>query len=428
MNREDLFLYARATRKYNIAMQADLILRNFHLLTMDPKHGSYGLVKNGAVVVADGAIQWLGKDADLEDLADWDEDLMVLDGEGRYLSPGLIDCHTHVIWGGSRADEWEQRLQGVSYETIAKQGGGILSTVKATRAASAEDLLESARQRVLSLIRQGVTTLEIKSGYGLDTPTELKMLKVATELSEQLPIEIHRTFLGAHTVPSEFQENPDAYLDLVCGEMLDAVKAYCEAVDVFCEGIGFSLAQTQRVLQAAQERDLKIKIHAEQLSNLGGARLAANMNALSADHLEYLDEDGVIAMAQHGTVAVLLPGAYYFIHETQAPPIEALRKHGVPMAIATDANPGSSPVANLLLMMNMACTLFRLTPEEALLGVTRNAAMALGIEDRLGTIETGKQADLVAWDIASPAELAYGIGHNPCHAVIKQGNLLNPVE
>lgn len=408
-------------------MQADLVLRNFHLLTMDLNHGPYGLVNHGAVVVHDGKIQWFGKSTDLEDLADWNEDVIVLDGEGRYLSPGLIDCHTHVIWGGSRADEWEQRLKGVSYEAIAKQGGGILSTVKATRAASADELFHSARRRILALIRQGVTTLEIKSGYGLDTATEIKMLKVATALSEQLPIEIHRTFLGAHTIPREFQDHPDAYLDLVCGEMMDEAQAYCEAVDVFCEGIGFTLPQTQRVFEAAQERNLEIKIHAEQLSNLGGAQLAANMRALSADHLEYLDEAGVMAMAEHGTVAVLLPGAFYFIHETQAPPINLLRKHGVPMAIATDANPGSSPVASLLMMMNLACTLFRLTPEEAFLGVTLNAAKALGIDDRLGTIEIGKQADLVAWDIASPAELSYGIGHNPCHAVIKQGAILNPI-
>ena len=408
-------------------MQADLILRNFHLLTMDLNHGPYGLVENGAVVIHDGKIQWIGKNTELEDLAHWSEDVRVLEGEGQYLSPGLIDCHTHVIWAGSRADEWEQRLNGVSYEAIAKQGGGILSTVKATRDATPEKLLQSANQRILNLIRQGVTTLEIKSGYGLDTPTEIKMLEVATALAEKLPVEIHRTFLGAHAIPSEFRDRPDAYLDLVCGEMMDAAQDYCEAVDVFCEGIGFNLSQTRRVLEAAQKRDLKIKIHAEQLSNMGGAGLAANMQALSADHLEYLDETGIAAMAQHGTVAVLLPGAFYFIHETQIPPIDGLRKHGVPMAIATDANPGSSPVASLLMMMNMACTLFRLTPEEALLGVTINAAKALGIDERVGTIEVGKQADLVAWDIASPAELAYGIGHNPCQAVIKRGEILNPI-
>ena len=316
------------------------------------------------------------------------------------------------------------RLSGVSYEQIARQGGGILSTVKATRETTSDQLYAAARSRVEFLMRQGVTTLEIKSGYGLDCDTELKMLQVATDLRDSMPIDIHRTFLGAHALPPEFQGQPNEYIDLVCGEMLTTVVDHCEAVDVFCEGIGFNLDQTRQVFEAAQKAGKHIKVHAEQLSNLGGAKLAAEMNALSADHLEYLDEPAVKAMADAGTVAVLLPGAFYFIHETQKPPIDLLRKHHVPIAIATDANPGSSPVANLLLMANMACTLFGLTAEEALQGITRNAARALSIEDQVGTIEIGKRADLVGWQGNSPAELAYGIGHNPCQLVLKDGQVI----
>ncbi len=405
-------------------MQAELILRNFNVITMDGREEAYGLIRNATVAVHNGEIAWVGNTQEFDKAITPNGSPIVLDGKGQYLSPGLIDCHTHLIWGGSRADEWEQRLRGVSYEEIARQGGGILSTVDATRAASADQLFQAARIRIESLMGQGVTTLEIKSGYGLDTETELKMLRVATALGESLPVEIHRTFLGAHAVPREYKGRADQYLDLVCGEMLDAAQEHCESVDAFCEGIGFNLDQTRRVFDAAQSHGLRIKVHAEQLSNLRGAELAASMNALSADHLEYLDERGVATMAEHGTVAVLLPGAFYFIHETQKPPLELLRQYHVPVAIATDANPGSSPVTSLLLMMNMACTLFRLTPEEALRGVTCHAAQALGIDERVGTIEVGKQADLVAWDIASPAELAYGIGHNPCRTVIKSGQIL----
>ena len=405
-------------------MPAELILRNFNVITMDGREQAYGLIRNATVVVQDEKITWVGETQEFDKEIPAGDSLNVLEGNGQFLSPGLIDCHTHLVWGGSRADEWEQRLRGVSYEEIARQGGGILSTVAATRDATADQLFQAARTRIESLIGQGVTTLEIKSGYGLDTETELKMLQVATALGDSLPVEIHRTFLGAHAVPREYKGRADQYLDLVCGEMLEAVQGLCESVDVFCEGIGFNLAQTRRVFEAAQAHGLPIKVHAEQLSNLRGAELAASMNALSADHLEYLDESGVAAMAQHGTVAVLLPGAFYFIHETQKPPLELLRQYHVPMAIATDANPGSSPVTSLLLMMNMACTLFRLTPEEALRGVTCHAAQALGIEERVGTIEVGKQADLVVWDIASPAELAYGIGHNPCRTVIKSGQII----
>ena len=285
-------------------------------------------------------------------------------------------------------------------------------------------LFTAARKRLEFLMRQGVTTLEIKSGYGLDVETEKKILQVATDLRDATPLDVTRTFLGAHALPADFRGRAGDYLDLVCGEMLQQVSGLCDSIDVFCEGIGFDLDQSRRVLEAGKAAGLQTRIHAEQLSNLNGAAMAAEMGALSADHLEYLDESGVAAMAKHGTVAVLLPGAFYFIHETQLPPIELLRQHGVPIAIATDANPGSSPAANLLLMMNMACTLFRLTPEEALAAVTVNAAKALAMHDRVGQIKEGFQADLVSWQIGSPAELAYGIGHNPCQRVWKRGELI----
>ncbi len=383
--------------------------------------GPYGLLRDGALVVRDGIIDWIGP------VSGFDSTTFsgtVVHGEGRFLSPGLVDCHSHLVWGGSRADEWEQRLKGTSYEEIARRGGGILATVAATRAASPESLYTAARSRIEHLMQQGVTTFEIKSGYGLDTETEMKMLRVATDLRDSMPIDLQRTFLGAHAVAPEFQGRADEYIDLVCGEMMESASYFCEVVDVFCEGIGFDLAQTRRVFEAAQSHGLKIKLHAEQLSNLGGARLAAEMGALSADHLEYLDEASIVAMAASGTAAVLLPGAFYFIHETKVPPIELLRKHNVPIAIATDANPGSSPVANLLLMGNMACTLFRMTPEEALAGMTRNGAKAMGWADRIGTLEVGKQADIVDWEIGSPAELVAGIGHNPCKTVYKRGEVV----
>ena len=402
-------------------LSADLALTNFHLITMNEGSVPYGLLRDSAIAIADGKIVWIGPATEL--VANVNATKTV-DGQGHFLSPGLIDCHTHLVWGGSRADEWERRLGGVSYEEIARQGGGILSTVKATRAASEEQLYVAARRRLEALMHQGVTTLEIKSGYGLDINSETKMLKVATDLRDSMPVDIRRTFLGAHALPSEFKDRGNDYIDLVCGPMLDAVDGLCEAVDVFCEGIGFDLPQTRRVFEAAKGKGLDIKVHAEQLTNLGGAKLAAEMGALSADHLEYLDEAAVIAMAEQGTIAVLLPGAFYFIHETKIPPIDLLRQHGVPIAIATDANPGSSPAANLLLMTNMACTLFRMTPEEAIAGVTRNAAKALGLNDRIGTLEVGKQADLAVWDIGSPAELAYGIGHNPCQAAYKNGEII----
>lgn len=401
-----------------------LLFTGFHLITMQPGGEPYGLIRDGALEVKDGRIKRIGQAAAFNTATFPGE---VIHGAGQFLSPGLIDCHTHLVWGGSRVDEWEMRLQGVSYEEIARQGGGILSTVEATRKASADDLYASARARVEALMQQGVTTVEIKSGYGLDLETESKMLDVATRLRDTLPIDIQRTFLGAHALPKAYRGMPDGgdrYIDLVCNEMLPAVKDRCEAVDVFCEGIGFTLAQTRRVFEASRRHSLDRKVHAEQLSLLGGAKLAAEFGALSADHLEYIDEDSVEAMAAQGTVAVLLPGAFYFIQETQKPPVDLFRKHGVPIAIATDANPGSSPATHLPLMMNMACTLFRMTPEEAFRGVTQHAAQALGLGESLGTLDVGKQADLAVWEMDTPASLAYGIGHNPCRAVYKRGALI----
>ena len=407
-----------AANPTDLIQRADQLLTGFHLITMQPGGAPYGLIEDGAIAIENGNISWVGSASDCQPAACRGN---VIQGNGLFLSPGLIDCHTHVVWGGSRADEWQMRLLGTSYEEIARRGGGIRSTVKATREADEATLYRQAQRRVEHLMREGVTTLEIKSGYGLDTETELKMLRVATDLRDSMPVDIQRTFLGAHALPPEFSDRPDDYIDHVCREMLPAATPLCESVDVFCENIAFDLPQTRRVFEAAREQGLSIKIHAEQLSNLGGAALASEFGALSADHLEYLDEVGVQAMAASGTVAVLLPGAFYFIHETTLPPIELLRKHQVPIALATDANPGSSPVASLLLMMNMGCTLFRMTPEEAFAAVTRHAAQALGLHHQKGTIEVGKQADLVAWQMNSPAELAYGIGHNPCQWVLKSG-------
>ncbi|TGG94210.1 imidazolonepropionase [Natronospirillum operosum] len=338
-----------------------------------------------------------------------------LEGEvmqvGGVMTPGLIDCHTHLVFGGQRADEFEQRLEGASYEDIAHAGGGILSTVRATRAASEDELHAQARPRLEALLRDGVTTVEIKSGYGLTTEDELKMLRVARRLGRELPVRVQTTFLGAHALPPEFKGNADGYIDLVCHEMIPAVAAagLADAVDVFCEGIAFSVAQSERVFQAAQAHGLPVKAHAEQLSNLGGSALTARYKGLSADHIEWLDEPTVKAMAEAGTVATLLPGAFYTLRETRVPPIELLRQHGVPMAVATDGNPGSSPIFQLTLMLHMACTLFRLTPQEALQGVTTNAAQALGLQQQTGRIAPGLAADFCLWDIDAPNELAYAV-------------------
>lgn len=397
----------------------DSIWINANLATMDGD--GYGIIKNAALAIADEKIAWLGSmgrlDKPPENLA-----LTVHDAAGKWITPGLVDCHTHLIWGGSRAREFEQRLHGATYEEIARAGGGIVSTVAATRAASEDELFAAALPRLKNLIREGVTGVEIKSGYGLNTGTESKMLVVATRLQAHTGIDIQRTFLGAHALPPEYKDRADDYIDLVCNEMMPELNdnGLIDAVDAFCERIGFSAAQTERVFQKADELGLPVKLHAEQLSNLHGAALAASYKALSADHLEYLDEDGVKAMAESGTVAVLLPGAFYFLRETKLPPIDLLRQYNVPIAIATDLNPGSSPAHSLLLMLNMACTLFRLTPEEALAGVTKNAAAALGWHDR-GILKEEMNAEFVLWDISDPAELCYRFGFNPCAGVVRSG-------
>ena len=384
--------------------------------TMGESDAPYGLIKDAAIDVMDGVIEWVGPAASLPDM------YISLDRTslgGRLLTPGLIDCHTHIVHGGDRAVEFEMRLNGASYEEVARAGGGIVSTVTATRNATEDQLLQDALRRVDVLIAEGVTTIEIKSGYGLDTETELRMLRVARAVMANRPIRVKTTFLGAHATPAEYEGRDDVYIDEVCIPALRAAHAegLVDVVDGFCEGIAFDTTQIARVFDVAVELGLPVKLHAEQLSNLGGAKLAASYGALSADHIEYLDEDGVKALADAGTTAVILPGAFYTIRETQAPPIALLRKHGVPMAIATDVNPGSSPLNSLLLALNMGCTLFRMTPEEVLRGATQNAARALGLKD-VGIIKAGMRAELAVWDIKHPAELAYRIGFNPLHTRI----------
>ncbi len=395
--------------------QWDAIWLNAHLATMDgvPGANAYGTIEDGAVAAKDGRIAWVGPRAELP--AGWRAQVEH-DCRGGWLTPGLIDCHTHLVYAGSRAAEFEQRLQGVSYEEIARAGGGILSTVRATRAASEKDLLRQSSRRLAALMAEGVTTVEIKSGYGLDTATESRILRVARQLALSCATEVKTSFLGAHALPPEYAGRADDYIALVCEEMLPAIHAegLADAVDAFCEGIGFSSAQTARVFERAHSLGLPVKLHADQLSDLGGAGLAARYSALSADHLEYTSPASVEGMAQAGTVAVLLPGAYYFLRETRLPPIAALRERGVPMALATDCNPGTSPCTSLLLMLNMGCTLFRLTPAEALAGVTRHAAQALGLQREAGRIARGLRADLALWEIERPADLAYAFGANPC--------------
>lgn len=398
----------------------DRLWTQARLATMSPSiPAPYGAVEDGVVAARDGRILYAGPRSEAPAFRAAE----TIDCGGRWITPGLIDCHTHLVYGGDRAHEFELRLQGASYEEIARAGGGILSTVTATRTASEGTLFASADRRLSALLAEGVTTVEIKSGYGLEIEAEVKTLRVARRIGRERPVRVRTTFLGAHAVPPEFKGRSGDYTALVAGPMLDAIAAegLADAVDVFCEGIAFSPEETRTVFEAAQAKGLAIKIHAEQLSNLGGAALAAGMGALSADHLEYLDEASVIAMAKAGTVAVVLPGAFYFLRETQKPPIELLRRHGVAIALATDANPGSSPLTSPLLVMNMACTLFRLTPEEALAGLTRHAAQALGLSNEVGTLEAGKACDLAIWDIERPAELAYRIGFNPLHARIWNG-------
>ena len=403
----------------------DALWINGNLATMTSAADEpYGAIGAAAIGVAEGRIAYVGRMSDLSDrpsaLA-----ARVHDLEGNWVTPGLIDCHTHIVYGGNRAREFELRLEGATYEEIARAGGGIRSTVAATRAADEGTLVDLAAGRLGELCAEGVTTVEIKSGYGLDTETELKMLRVARTLGKRLPMDVKTTFLGAHALPPEYEGRADDYISHVCGEMLPAVAeaGLADAVDAFCENIAFTVEQTERVFKSAQTLGLPVKLHAEQLSHLGGAALAARFGALSADHLEWVDGADVAAMAQAGTVAVLLPGAFYFLRETRVPPIDLFREHRVPIALATDSNPGSSPVTSLLLVLNMACTLFRLTPAEVLAGVTRNAARALGIMETHGTLEEGKAADFAIYDISDPAELAYAIGANPCRMVVKSGEV-----
>lgn len=395
------------------------VLTNCKIASLTPGDSPYGMSGCDTIAMDGALIGWVGAHADLPPAY---ADAPTTDFEGRLVTPGLIDCHTHLVFGGHRAAEFEMRLNGASYEEVARAGGGIISTVTATREASEDALVEGALLRLDALIAEGVTTVEIKSGYGLNREVELRMLRAARRLAQMRPVTIKTTYLGAHAVPPEYAGQDDAYIDEVCIPALKAAHAagLVDAVDAFCEGIAFQPAQVARVFDAATALGVPVKIHAEQLSNLGGAAMAAGFNALSADHIEYLDEAGVQAMANAGSVAVILPGAFYTLRETQVPPIDVLRKHGVPMAVATDANPGSSPMTSLLLAMNMAATLFRMTPEEALAGATRNAALALGLVDR-GRIAPGMRADLAVWDVSIPAELSYRIGFNPLHTRIYGG-------
>jgi imidazolonepropionase len=401
-------------------MTFDRLWINARLATMAPAAAGLGEVSPGAIAARDGRIAWIGPMADLPAT---DEAPERIDLEGRWVTPGLVDCHTHIVHGGDRAREFELRLAGATYEEIARAGGGIASTVAATRAAGEDELIAGALPRLDSLISEGVTTVEVKSGYGLDAESEARMLRAARRLGAERPVAVATSFLGAHALPPEFAGDADGYIENVISEQLPLVAkaGLADAVDAFCEGIAFSPEQVARVFDAAKAAGLPVKLHAEQLSNLGGAKLAAAYKALSADHIEYLDADGAAAMAAAGTVGVLLPGAFYFLRETQKPPIEALRAAGVAMAVATDCNPGSSPLTSPLLAMNMAATFFRLTIEECLLGVTRNAARALGRLDEVGTLEVGKSCDLAIWDIERPAELVYRIGFNPLHARVWRG-------
>lgn len=392
----------------------DRMWTNARLATM--AGDGLGVVERGCIACRDGRIAYAGPEAEAPTGA-----AETIDCGGRWITPGLIDCHTHVVHAGNRAEEWALRLEGASYEEIARRGGGILSTMRATRAASEEELVEGALPRLDALLAEGVTTIEIKSGYGLTVEDELKMLRAARALGQARRVRVATTLLGAHAVPPEYAGRAEEYVELVCKEMIPAARGLADAVDAFCEGIGFSTAQCARVLSAAEEAGMAVKLHAEQLSALHGASLAAAHRALSADHLEHADEADVQAMAAAGTIAVLLPGAFYFMRETQRPPVALFRRHGVPMAIATDCNPGTSPTTSLLLMLNMAATLFGLTVTEALRGVTVNAARALGLADKVGTIEPGKACDLALWDVGDPAELAYRIGFNPLYQRVKDG-------
>lgn len=401
----------------------DLVITNVHVMTMSSDlDNAYGLIRDGLVAIRNNTIVWVGE----QHLMPNYQVRETVNGRGKFLSPGLIDCHTHLVFAGNRASEFEQRLTGVSYQEIAKQGGGIISTVKATRAATEQELLELAIKRATQLMSEGVTSLEIKSGYGLDTDTEIKMLTVARKVGEQLPMTVKTTFLGAHALPPEFKDNADGYIDLLINETLPLVASLdlADAVDGFCENIGFSPQQMSKLFDKAKTLNLPVKLHAEQLSDLSGAELVAKYQGLSADHLEYLSEKSIEAMKQNNTVAVLLPGAFYTLSETKLPPINRLRRANVPIAIGSDYNPGSSPLCSLTLMLHMACTQFKMTPEEALIGVTRNAALALGLDNK-GVIAHGKSADLCLWDIQHPAELAYTYGVNPLLMTWIDGKIIN---
>ncbi len=400
-----------------------VLIKNINIATINPEISApYGAINQATIVIENDSISWVGPENELPDRY---KGLTFYDGENKWLTPGLIDSHTHLVFAGNRAREFEQRLQGVSYEEIARQGGGIQATVKATRQASEEELFELATHRIKAFLKEGVTTMEIKSGYGLNLETECRQLRVARQLARQFPVTVKTTFLGAHALPEEYKGKADIYINHICNEMIPTVASeqLADAVDGFCESVAFSCEQVQRVFEAAKQYQLPVKLHAEQLSNLQGSVLAARYQALSADHLEHLDQEGIEAMAASGTVATLLPGAFYNLRETCVPPVAALQKAGVPIAIASDFNPGSSPLASLRLAMHMACTLFRLTPEDALAGVTRNAAKALGIND-LGMVKEGYKADLVLWPIEHPAELACHFGIPIPAQIIKNGEWL----
>ena len=397
----------------------DLLLRDAHIATMQREATDYGTIANGAIAISEGDIAWLGPESQLPRQSAAETRSL----GGRWITPALIDCHTHVVFGGDRATEFEQRLQGISYESIAAAGGGILSTVNATRAASVDDLVAGAARRLQALVTDGVATIEIKSGYGLDVANEIKMLEVARRLGEESGLTVVSTLLAAHTVPPEFAHDADGYVELVCNDLLPAVavRGLADAVDAYCESIAFTAEQVARVFTAAQRLGLPVKLHADQLSDGGGGQLAARFKALSADHLEYTSAAGVRALADSGSVAVLLPGAFITLNETQRPPVELLRQHNVPIAVATDCNPGTSPLCSLREAMALASRVFGLTPEECLAGATREAAMALGLSESRGTLETGKRADIAAWDIGHPRELAYWLGMHPLAGLLING-------
>jgi imidazolonepropionase len=400
-------------------MECDRIWKGARLATMVEGEPGLGIVEKGLIAVRGARIVYAGPQAEAPAFAAAE----IVDCEGLWITPGLVDCHTHIVYGGNRAHEFELRLAGASYEEIARAGGGIVSTMRATRASTEDALVATALPRVDALIREGVTTIEVKSGYGLDLASELKSLRAARRLGEVRPLSVSTTFLGAHALPPEAAGDRDRYISAVCDDMLPAVAAagLADAVDAFCETIAFTPAQIARVFEAAKAFGLPVKLHAEQLSNQRGAELAARFGALSADHLEHADESGVAALAEADVVAVLLPGAFYFVRETQKPPIELLRKHGVRIALASDSNPGTSPLTSLLMAMNMGATLFRLTVDECLAGVTREAARALGRLDSVGTLEVGKSCDLALWEIERPAELVYRMGFNPLHSRVWRG-------